>query len=250
MLTSCYEKKLGCLDVYATNYDFAADAVCEDDCCKYPALNISLTHTFNDFSFNLKDTLINNIGDTLILLNQKWYLSELYLFTDRTKLPLLQSEVLPLINSSDSTFEKSYKLIRELSSAATINSIKALDTIKRIKVDIGLPPVFDRIQTARVASGSDFQESTGMSDGNGRYYSYLATIIAGKGLKDTVTCYAYGHFEKDITLFPSIKQTPGAPINLSLKFKYENLFKDIGFQSMSGTEINSVLEKNLEFFLE
>ena len=42
-LFSCAEKQEGCLDVYATNFEFEADKVCED-CCTYPVFELEVSH--------------------------------------------------------------------------------------------------------------------------------------------------------------------------------------------------------------
>ena len=42
-LSACYQKREGCLDIRAVNYDVRADISCAD-CCTYPRLSIKLEH--------------------------------------------------------------------------------------------------------------------------------------------------------------------------------------------------------------
>jgi hypothetical protein len=50
LLLSCYEKKEGCLDVYASNFALDADLDCcenpDDCCCQYPELKLSIKHQY------------------------------------------------------------------------------------------------------------------------------------------------------------------------------------------------------------
>ena len=43
LLTACYEKQEGCLDIRAVNFDVAADLPCSD-CCTYPRLSLKPEH--------------------------------------------------------------------------------------------------------------------------------------------------------------------------------------------------------------
>lgn len=61
-ITSCYEATSGCKDVLATSYDVAADDPCDDDCCDYPELKLTISHRFGENTFSYDSLYINNLG--------------------------------------------------------------------------------------------------------------------------------------------------------------------------------------------
>lgn len=248
---SCYQYKQGCLDNYATNYDFAADEVCEQACCIYPDLNLSLSHVFNGFPFILKDTFVNNIGASFLVINQKFYFSEISLFTERDKINLQKTENITLRDGSNLDLETNYKLIRDVIAITKLNQIKAVDSIKRIKFNIGLSGYLNQnINPNTVSTSSDLSKIAGMVDSNNKYFSYSAKIVCGVDLKDTLDIHTYSSFAFEKAYNPALKQIPGKEVIIGLKMNYFNLFKDIDFKNADDAAINSKLEENLKMFVE
>lgn len=250
-ITSCYENQQGCLDNYAANYNFAADEECEEVCCTYPNLKFSFTHSFDTLTFVMKDTFVNNKGDAFIVLNQKFYFSDLSVFTNRDRVMLEKTENVTLRTGSNIELEVNYRLMRDVSATSIINQIKAIDTLERVKMTFGLNDYFNtNVNPNTVATNSDLSITNGTSDENERYYSYVAKIICGDALKDTVNVFTYNTYVIEKNLNPKIKQIPGSEILLNFNLNYANLFKDVDFRSADSLKMNAVLEKNIQFFVE
>lgn len=80
-LSSCFERKEGCLDSLASNYDVNAYDSCED-CCVFPDVRLNMTHKAGDSVYNSQDTLINNFGELFNIVEVRYYLSDVDIFQD------------------------------------------------------------------------------------------------------------------------------------------------------------------------
>lgn len=74
VLNSCTTREQGCLDIYASNFDLSAEKDC-DDCCLYPALNVSLSQVWHDTSFNIQFPVLDMDGDSFRIIDLKYFLS-------------------------------------------------------------------------------------------------------------------------------------------------------------------------------
>lgn len=89
-LTSCYSPTEGCLDPEATNYSITGDNDCEA-CCQYPDLKLSIFHENADTTFRLKDTITNDLGQQISLLDFVYLLSDFTIITDDGAFEVLDS---------------------------------------------------------------------------------------------------------------------------------------------------------------
>lgn len=78
LMSSCYEKQEGCLDIIATNFDFAADLPCED-CCEYPQLRILINHAMDTLAFKTGVPLEIGEGQTVQFEEIIYFFSKIYL---------------------------------------------------------------------------------------------------------------------------------------------------------------------------
>jgi len=74
-LTSCYSPTEGCLDPESTNYSISGDNECED-CCEYPVFKLSIFHENMDTTFQLNDTITNDLGQKVSLVDFVYLLSD------------------------------------------------------------------------------------------------------------------------------------------------------------------------------
>ena len=74
-LNSCYSSVEGCTDPESTNFAVSADDLCED-CCEYPGIKLSIFHENADTTFNLKDTITNDLDQQVLLLDFVYLLSD------------------------------------------------------------------------------------------------------------------------------------------------------------------------------
>lgn len=74
-LVSCYAPTEGCLDPESTNFSISGDNDCED-CCEYPELKLSIFHENMDTTFKLNDTITNDLGQKVTLVDFVFLLSD------------------------------------------------------------------------------------------------------------------------------------------------------------------------------
>ncbi|MDH3651152.1 MAG: hypothetical protein OEQ53_15815, partial [Saprospiraceae bacterium] len=76
LLIGCYEKKEGCLDALASNFDVTADLDC---CCSYPQLILDVKHVYDSVNLNLGDVYTNQHLQVFRLLSFAFYVSDVQL---------------------------------------------------------------------------------------------------------------------------------------------------------------------------
>ena len=97
LLFSCYTPEEGCLDPEATNYAITGDI--EDlESCTYPVLKLSIFHENKDTTFKLKDTITNELGQQISLLDFAILLSDFKVDLDGNSLEVEDSLSLNVID--------------------------------------------------------------------------------------------------------------------------------------------------------
>ncbi|MBK8501249.1 MAG: hypothetical protein IPL46_03050 [Saprospiraceae bacterium] len=83
LLLSCYEKKEGCLDVLAANFNLEADVDCCQDpgtcCCEYPKLSFSIKHQFGSENLSRGRLYTTDLG-------QPYYIDTIRFFISNVRL--------------------------------------------------------------------------------------------------------------------------------------------------------------------
>ena len=74
----CYEDRIGCLEVAASNFDILADEACPD-CCEFPQLSVDLERGFGPEDLVLADTFLDAFGNRVRLIDLRAYWSDLAL---------------------------------------------------------------------------------------------------------------------------------------------------------------------------
>ncbi len=91
LMTSCYEKKSGCLDALASNFSIEADEDCCDGsplvddvcCCTYPDLVINTRHLHGEENLVLGAHYVNALGQLYIVEDIDFYLSDIEVYDGR-----------------------------------------------------------------------------------------------------------------------------------------------------------------------
>lgn len=137
LLSSCYEKKSGCLDIYSTNFDAGADISC---CCQYPKLALNFTNLNGANIYSGTDTISNDLGQSFKITALTYYLSEFvlkdingntYTTTDTFHIPVTNSE---LIVKND------IAIVRPGTVSITLGSFSQKSDVTNIKFQFG-PPI-------------------------------------------------------------------------------------------------------------
>lgn len=191
-LTACYEKKEGCLDLKASNFDIGADEGCAD-CCTYPKLKI----TFEN-KWQYPDTLFPFKTDTFFYdaLNQPFRIERIRFYwsnfnlelTDGTQIGITDLVNLKVADGTDtiSLQEQDHFLLADVNSATdklTLGSIVPTGSVSQVNTTFGIP------RPANSAFVSTFNASHPLAPkiGNMNYGPELGYVFAKIELyRDTI----------------------------------------------------------------
>ncbi|MEM9886499.1 MAG: MbnP family protein [Bacteroidota bacterium] len=146
-LSSCYENIEGCLDVNATNFNVEADRFCEEDCCTYPNLRISVQHFFSETDttpFFRRDSVYSLNGvDSFQITDVRYYLSNIKLRDFEGNIFGVEEELLLFFPTTRDTttlsIEDNFVLVdRGVGATRTIGTTQTNGAFSGIQFDVGL----------------------------------------------------------------------------------------------------------------
>lgn len=244
LTVGCYEPRVGCLDLVATNYDASADEMC-DDCCSYPSLKIGVKHSWEDRVFVLKDTFVNNLGDSFIVVSQNFFLGGIELGNaSGGAIPLINKNTYYWNDGSSKEIATNFELVSGTLSEVTINKFRDETSISYLKFGPGPDASYNGVDTLRLPSGSDLAISAGMRTKNNAYLCYKAKILAGSGLKDTLDIAFEGVWRFQKNFEPQLPLSPGKDLKTEIKISYDQWFKDVAFDDKNPIDIGNVMKNN------
>jgi len=143
LLPACYEPVEGCLDAAATNFDVDADDPCLD-CCSYPELIVSFTHTAGEAFLSADSLYTSRTQKPYRIKDVKFYLSSFRLVDDagnvfgvedKVELNVLQNGVEELVELEDN-----FQLVRRSSSKLTFGEFRESGNFERVLFFVGVNP--------------------------------------------------------------------------------------------------------------
>lgn len=244
-LSNCYEKKDGCLDIYATNFNAEADNNC---CCQYPKIELNFSHQLNGKAYNATDTVQNDSGQLFKITSFSYYLSDI-VFTDAkgNKYSTTDTFHIPVLNDYI-VIKNDVALIRPGTTSVTLGSFKQLDVLKSITLKVGTPDgvdgaLIDQIPDDRTLSRQAdtlFFEGSGYASMKIKYSTNLETGIPEK------TVYVYQRvpliFSADLPTKIGSNTCLSVAVNYAWWFHDVNVFTDD--ESTVATKIIQNLQKS------
>ncbi|MBK8700825.1 MAG: hypothetical protein IPN29_15285 [Saprospiraceae bacterium] len=245
-LPGCYEKKSGCLDIAAVNYDASADEDCSD-CCLYPSIKIAMDHLFGNGTLVFNDTLFTNQNHAFLLLDQKFYLGAIA-FMNEKGFPLTLQNQTPftLKDGTTRSFADDYKLCIRNVSLITINTFRWSGAVASASYGPGLEEPFNDIDADIVSGSSDLSSERGMTDAENNYLTYYLKVIGGMSLKDTMEINISGRWRVNKKFNPSIPIVSGKDLVVPIAIDYNKLFQNVPFQTANAFDIKAQLMANME----
>jgi hypothetical protein len=247
-LTSCEEKTEACLDQLASNYDVGAELNCMD-CCQYPNITLRVLHRFEDTTMSRRDTLVNDIGESFVMLSQNLFLSNIRLYDlAETEIALRDSFLFFQDNNAFSN-PRDVVLIRQtLGSPGDFNlsSVRFEGFLNKIQFLIGLDDSYNNMRLTPPPMGTNaFRQNDDMVDEEGRFFTSTYRFVSGLDLNDTIDVQVYDtHFmENQFTMPYEIRG--GRQIELSVRMQYDELFKGIRFSSDTPAVISNKISLNM-----
>lgn len=224
---ACYENKSACIDLLAANYDPSADEAC-DECCTYPAVIVKINHTFDNKNIEFKDTLSNGIAP-FIILDQKFYLSDIDIFDDGVTLPFIKRSTYTFPEGEDKLYNN-IGLILSAAPDVTINTIRTTNLADSLSLTLGIPDKYNKVNKALLESNSPLLLSNGLYDTTRvAYATYYIKVVGGQNLKDTMSIYLYDDIAFHKSLVP-VNRLKGQPLLIPITLDYNALFEGVDFK--------------------
>ena len=246
---SCYSPTEGCLDPEATNYAITADNDCVD-CCTYPELSLSIFHESMDTTFNLGDTITNDIGQDFVLLSFVYLLSDFKVFTMDSFYEV--SNTVNLLGEDGVELTVKDDIIRVSRSTFTyeLGTIIFNSTAVGLSFKIGLSTELNENRFSEEISGhplttdpdSLYQEDTDS------YVFQRIQVAQGEGFLDTVIYDVIT--ETDVLFDIDVVSNRGEDKGLIIEAQYDEWFSEIDFETMDKTAIEEKIASNSKFIFK
>ena len=240
-LSACYSPTEGCLDPESTNYDIDGDDQC-DDCCIYPTIKVSVFHQNADTTFELGDTLVNNLGQEYSIIKYVYLLSD-FVITDTEGKHHEVIDTVQILTEDDSEWVKD-DVVRVSRSTFSyeFGTIVFDGTADQVSFQVGLSAALDQ---NRFATAIERHPLT--SDPDSLYneltneFTYVRMQVAqGVDLMDTVIYDVKGLSNVQQISFPiDFESQRGKNKTMIIEARYNEWLQDADFESMTAEMIES-----------
>ena len=242
-IVSCYDRKEGCLDILAANYDVTSDDGCAD-CCTYPMLRLKISQMAGDSLFRLSDTLINDLGQSYKIEDVRFYLSDFSLFQDEANLRIREN----IMNENNSVnIPNDMKIVRGTDIEIEIGTIRSYGAFDSLTFNFGLSSIITENIFVNLPTNHVLQKNSMLKDTLNRIAQFTMRFKRISPIKDTVAQTIYVTQRPD---FPRIRRdttittVKGSPIIFPIKTDYAVLFKNIDMNLTTDT-LSKLIVKNL-----
>lgn len=242
LIFSCYSPEEGCLDPEATNYSISGDSDCES-CCEYPDLKLSIFHENADTTFNLKDTITNDLGQQISLLDFVYLLSDFEIKVSDSSYEVIDSVSLNVNDGIDYVKDDVIRVSRD-AFTFDLGTIIFDGNITEITFRTGLHNLLNEnrftneIDDHPLTTDPDtlFQEDTGT------YVFQRIKIAQGTSFLDTITYNVTTAYDISFPIiFESIR---GTDKTIIIEAQYDKWFEGIDFSLSSHSEIQEKIGQN------
>lgn len=231
---ACYDRIETCLDEYAANYDVTSDDSCSD-CCTYPSLTLRFTHLLGDSLFTKKDTITNDLGQTYLLEDVRFYLSDVDIYQEGMPLSIRQ-----YIATDDNQIiiNDDMKIIKSTDSIVNFGTVRAFGTFDSLTCHFGLSEVMTNTAFVNLPSSHILQPLVRLKDKTDQQAYLTMKYKRITPVKDTVSQIISVTQRPDfptIILKKVIQTVKGNPMIVGIKVDYKVLLQnqDLNFSADS-----------------
>lgn len=251
VLYSCAEKQEGCLDVYATNFEFEADKVCED-CCTYPVFELEVSHYWDSLeSFSYSDPVFEQQDSTdTIWINQLgFFISDVRFHTDSDSLGMFSLVEVPNTFGDDLLLESSIHWVNQKDPSGKDLGIllQRGEIIDSVSFWVGFNPIYGVPDANNLPSSNPVAytiDSLNFSEDYGLLYAYLNYKITGSLPKDSTGIELLNAHYVKLGLDSDTKFEVGEDVSLDLRLYYSKLFEGCSLLLSNSEQIRICLENN------
>ncbi len=255
---SCKEPIEGCRDIAATNYDVSADEPCENDCCTYPRLSLSIAHRYMDsLSFSFDSIYVDDGNNMAVQFQQMiFYLSNFRLTMASDSFETIETIDLDIIGGETATFKDDFTLVsRSISSFSyDIGEIRGLGTFDTLKFTVGLAGDAAFVDAETVEEGHPLALNTDTlwTSTEGYVFNRL-TVVPDTMNNDPLVSRQFdirgNENLVEISLAYPIEVNRGIDLSIPLKIDYQIWFSGIDFVNNIDSYIaNKIVENTANAF--
>jgi hypothetical protein len=250
-LFACAEKQEGCLDIYATNFDFDADVIC-DDCCEYPLFELTVSHywdslnvfRYNNLIFETLDSL-----DTIRVHQLGFFISDIRLHTGTDSLGMDTYIEVPNTFGTNLFLESSINWINQknLSGEDLGIILQRGEVIESVSFWVGFNPAYGVPDPIGLSSSNPVAiegDSLNWSDDVGLLYGYMNFSRQGQFALDSVGVELLDPRYVSLDLESPVTLETGDDVALNLRLYYSNLFSQCNLLNANLEQISACLEEN------
>ncbi len=241
-LNSCYSPVDDCTDPEATNYLITADNLCED-CCTYPKMELSIFHENLDTTFKLKDTITNDIGQQISLLDYVYLLSGFQFMIGEESYEVIDSISLNVADGVQFEKDDVISVFRD-EFTFELGTIIFNGNTTEMSFRTGLS---DLLNENRFTTEQDDHPLTNNTDSlyqsdSGTYVFQRIQVAQGTEFLDTVIYDI--EVAADISFPLDFASNRGEDKKVIIEAQYDRWFDGIDFGTMTKEEIESKIAQN------
>jgi hypothetical protein len=242
IFSSCYEPKIGCQDINATNFDVSTDKKCEN-CCTYPKLSLGMNYKFDSANFSLGKGYTDNFADSFKILFAKCFISNIQLIDNNGKILKVSDSLRIYRPNGDSLWiSNSFALVGKEGFIFPIGSIAGTGNIKQIRFTVGLNDTIRNTIQSKMPNGHPLAINSDSMYINGQYIANKLVIAKGTNFRDTIRLNITNPF--NVTINATASLPIGYDINLPLIIDYKKWFLGVNLRLDSTATIGAKIFNN------
>ena len=227
LLVGCYENEEGCQDIFADNFEGAADIPCED-CCTYPDLTLSIQHVLDTFVYSASRKVNNGLGDSFLIIQAGLLLQNVALAQDAGALASTTQRNFQLLDGSTLTATDDFVLARTTTSTYTLGSHMGQGGVNSISLDFGLSAEQEQIDPTALPDAHPLSAESGFRY-QGSYISGYADVLYDTITMDTVRYRLPAQLGLTFQQDTAFDIGYGENASLRLKIDYQKWMEGINF---------------------
>lgn len=244
---SCVEPIVGCLNPEATNYQIDGDEACEDQCCTFPVMSISIFHQFQDTTFFLEDTLVNSFDQEYSIIDFVYFLSDWQFKTSEGVWHSI-SDSISLDQATETVLEKD-DVIRVNRNTFTYELGTSIfdGFIDEIQFQFGISENFNTLEFTNPVDNHPLTTDPDSLMTDDGYVMMRILIAQGIELQDTVIYEINDNSQVLPSQFTIESESlRGSNKNIRIQALYNKWFENVDFEMMNKEEIESRLSISME----
>ncbi|MBK9254426.1 MAG: hypothetical protein IPM42_02945 [Saprospiraceae bacterium] len=244
ILVSCYERKEGCLDMEASNFDFTADDAC-GECCTDPVFSVSVRHLTNNYLINPDSVLFTNLGQSYKIINFSYYLSGFELIMDDgRKISISETIEFKSPDGNTITTPDDFKIWRLTNPSHSLGKLREYGNVRQITFILGVKDDWLTYEPVNLPLNHVLNDSLKLQRPDGTLVHQRISIVQGEEFQDTLNLFVKGIGGSVTYNLDTVFTKPiGQNMNLVIKADYSKWLLNSDLQKKV-SEIEMALKEN------